>query len=96
LAAILAVIGYSLNDTIVVFDRIRENFLSTRHIDPIKIINGALNQTLSNDFMAESVNINTLDEAAAGMPIVQTTTKQTLNDVSLHSNKPFIFSFLSS
>jgi preprotein translocase subunit SecF len=39
LAAILAVIGYSLNDTIVVFDRIRENFLSTRHIDPIKIIN---------------------------------------------------------
>jgi preprotein translocase subunit SecF len=35
LAAILAVIGYSLNDTIVVFDRIRENFLSTRHTDPI-------------------------------------------------------------
>ncbi len=32
LAAILAVIGYSLNDTIVVFDRIRENFLSTRHV----------------------------------------------------------------
>ena len=47
LAAILAVIGYSLNDTIVVFDRIRENFLSTRHVDPAKIVNGALNQTLS-------------------------------------------------
>lgn len=47
LAAILAVIGYSLNDTIVVFDRIRENFLSTRHVDTSKIINGALNQTLS-------------------------------------------------
>jgi preprotein translocase subunit SecF len=51
LAAILAVIGYSLNDTIVVFDRIRENFLSTRHTDPIKIINAALNQTLSRTLM---------------------------------------------
>jgi preprotein translocase subunit SecF len=51
LAAILAVIGYSLNDTIVVFDRIRENFLSTRHTDPIKIINDALNQTLSRTIM---------------------------------------------
>jgi preprotein translocase subunit SecF len=51
LAAILAVIGYSLNDTIVVFDRIRENFLSTRHVDPAKIINGALNQTLSRTIM---------------------------------------------
>jgi preprotein translocase subunit SecF len=51
LAAILAVIGYSLNDTIVVFDRIRENFLATRHTDPKKIINGALNQTLSRTIM---------------------------------------------
>ncbi|MCH9746097.1 MAG: protein translocase subunit SecF [Proteobacteria bacterium] len=51
LAAILAVIGYSLNDTIVVFDRIRENFLSTRHVDPAKIVNGALNQTLSRTIM---------------------------------------------
>ncbi|NYT27505.1 MAG: protein translocase subunit SecF [Candidatus Thiodubiliella endoseptemdiera] len=51
LAAILAVIGYSLNDTIVVFDRIRENFLSTRHTDPTKIVSGALNQTLSRTIM---------------------------------------------
>ncbi len=51
LAAILAVIGYSLNDTIVVFDRIRENFLSTRYVDSPKIINGALNQTLSRTIM---------------------------------------------
>ena len=51
LAAILAVIGYSLNDTIVVFDRIRENFLSTRHIDPSRIVNDALNQTLSRTIM---------------------------------------------
>jgi len=51
LAAILAVIGYSLNDTIVVFDRIRENFLSTRHIEPNPIVNDALNQTLSRTLM---------------------------------------------
>ena len=51
LAAILAVIGYSLNDTIVVFDRIRENFLSTRLIEPKPIINDALNQTLSRTIM---------------------------------------------
>jgi preprotein translocase subunit SecF len=51
LAAILAVIGYSLNDTIVVFDRIRENFLSTRHIEPGPIVNDALNQTLSRTLM---------------------------------------------
>ena len=51
LAAILAVIGYSLNDTIVVFDRIRENFLATRHVEPGPIINEALNQTLSRTLM---------------------------------------------
>ena len=51
LAAILAVIGYSLNDTIVVFDRIRENFLATRLLEPESIINEALNQTLSRTLM---------------------------------------------
>ena len=51
LAAILAVIGYSLNDTIVVFDRIRENFLATRYVEPGPIINEALNQTLSRTLM---------------------------------------------
>ena len=51
LAAILAVIGYSLNDTIVVFDRIRENFLSSRQVEAEPIINEALNQTLSRTLM---------------------------------------------
>jgi preprotein translocase subunit SecF len=46
LAAILAVIGYSLNDTIVVSDRIRENFRKVRRAKPIDIINTSLNQTL--------------------------------------------------
>ncbi len=47
LAAVLAVIGYSLNDTIVVFDRIRENFRKIRKGDSETIINVSLNQTLS-------------------------------------------------
>jgi preprotein translocase subunit SecF len=47
LAAVLAVIGYSLNDTIVVYDRIRENFRRMRKGTPEEIINTSLNQTLS-------------------------------------------------
>jgi len=51
LAAVLAVIGYSLNDTIVVFDRIRENFRKIRKGDVIEITNISLNQTLSRTIM---------------------------------------------
>ena len=47
LAALLAVIGYSLNDTIVVSDRIRENFRGERGYDPDEIVNRSINQTLS-------------------------------------------------
>jgi len=47
LAAILAVIGYSLNDTIVVFDRIRENFRNMRRGTPAEVMNVSINQTLS-------------------------------------------------
>jgi len=47
LAAILAVIGYSLNDTIVVFDRIRENFRKLRKATPLEVMNGSINQTLA-------------------------------------------------
>lgn len=46
LAALLAVIGYSLNDTIVVFDRIRENFRKLRKESPQEIMNRSINQTL--------------------------------------------------
>jgi preprotein translocase subunit SecF len=51
LAAILAVIGYSLNDTIVVFDRIRENFRKMRKVDPVTVANASINQTLSRTLM---------------------------------------------
>lgn len=51
LAAILAVIGYSLNDTIVVFDRIRENFRKMRKGTSVEVVNNSLNQTLSRTMM---------------------------------------------
>lgn len=51
LAAVLAVIGYSLNDTIVVFDRIRENFRRMRRGTSQTIINTSLNQTLARTLM---------------------------------------------
>ena len=51
LAAILAVIGYSLNDTIVVFDRIRENFRKMRKGTPTDVMNVSINQTLARTMM---------------------------------------------
>ena len=51
LAAVLAVIGYSINDTIVVGDRIRENFRNVRKGTPAEVINGAITQTLSRTIM---------------------------------------------
>jgi len=46
LAAVLAVIGYSLNDTIVVFDRVRDNFRKMRKGSVVAIMNHSVNQTL--------------------------------------------------
>src|SRR5699024_4358508 len=51
LAAILAVIGYSVNDTVVILDRIRENFRLDRTSTPKQIINASINQTLSRTIM---------------------------------------------
>jgi preprotein translocase subunit SecF len=51
LAAVLAVIGYSLNDTIVVFDRVRENFRAMRRGTPEEILNASINQTLARTFV---------------------------------------------
>ncbi len=51
LAAILAVVGYSLNDTVVVFDRIRERFGLSRKDPPAKVIDMAVNETLSRTLM---------------------------------------------
>lgn len=51
LAAVLAVIGYSINDTVVVFDRVREVFLLMRKATPFEVLNAAVNQTLSRTLM---------------------------------------------
>ena len=50
-AALLAVIGYSLNDTIVLFDRIRENFPRLRKASSLEVVNISVNQTLSRTLM---------------------------------------------
>jgi preprotein translocase subunit SecF len=52
-AAILAVIGYSLNDTVIVFDRIRENFEKNRRLPPQQTLDNAINQTLSRTIMTK-------------------------------------------
>lgn len=57
LAAVLAVIGYSLNDTIVVFDRIRENFRKMRKDSPRQVINTSINQTLSRTLMTSGTTL---------------------------------------
>ncbi|WP_151702528.1 protein translocase subunit SecF [Nitrincola alkalilacustris] len=57
LAAALAVIGYSLNDTIVVYDRIRENFRIMRVGGPVDILNASLNQTLSRTIVTSTTTM---------------------------------------
>lgn len=57
LAAVLAVVGYSLNDTIVVFDRVRENFRIVRDESSISIINDSLTQTLGRTLMTSGTTI---------------------------------------
>jgi preprotein translocase subunit SecF len=54
-AAILAVIGYSLNDTVIVFDRIRERFETARRLEPSVVLDQAINQTLSRTIMTKVV-----------------------------------------
>jgi preprotein translocase subunit SecF len=54
-AAILAVIGYSLNDTVVVFDRIRERFEANRRLPPATVLDQSINQTLSRTIMTKVV-----------------------------------------
>ena len=60
LAAILAVIGYSLNDTVVVFDRLRERFLSMRKATPELVIDAAVNETLSRTIMTSFTTMLTV------------------------------------
>ncbi|MEP7299684.1 MAG: protein translocase subunit SecF [Burkholderiales bacterium] len=56
-AAILAVVGYSLNDTIIVFDRIRERFEANRRLAPAVALDQSINQTLSRTIMTKLVTL---------------------------------------
>jgi preprotein translocase subunit SecF len=56
-AALLAVIGYSLNDTIVVFDRIRENFPRMRKSEPVEVVNRSINETLARTLMTSGTTL---------------------------------------
>lgn len=60
LAAILAVLGYSLNDTIVVFDRIRENFRKMRKDTTVEIMNTSINQTLARTIITSTTTMLTV------------------------------------
>ncbi len=55
LAAVLAAIGYSLNDIVVVYDRIRENFRNMRTASIVEVVNRAVNDTLSRTIMTSSL-----------------------------------------
>lgn len=57
LAAILAVIGYSLNDTVVVFDRVRENFHKTRRVSSEEVMDASINQTLSRTIITSGATL---------------------------------------
>lgn len=57
LAAVLTIIGYSLNDTIVVYDRVRENFRRVRKGTPMEIMNLSINQTLSRTIMTSGLTL---------------------------------------
>lgn len=57
LAAVLAVIGYSLNDTIVIYDRVRENFRKVRQTSSLEIMNLSINQTLSRTIMTSATTL---------------------------------------
>lgn len=57
LSAILAVIGYSLNDTVVVFDRVRERLLSMRKATPTEVMDTAINETLSRTIMTSGTTM---------------------------------------
>ncbi len=54
-AAVLAVVGYSLNDTVVVFDRIRERFHAARRLPSATVLDQSINQTLSRTIMTKVV-----------------------------------------
>ena len=78
LAGVLSVMGYSINDTIVVFDRVRENFRTVHNIKPYDLLNRSVNQTLSRTVITSFVAFLTVfalylfgGDALKGMAVAQ-------------------------
>lgn len=71
LAAVLTIMGYSLNDTIVVFDRIRENFRKLRRGEVIEVMNISINETLGRTLMTSFLTfLSVLAMAVFGGPVI--------------------------
>jgi preprotein translocase SecF subunit len=60
IAALLTLIGYSINDTIVIFDRVRENYTVMKDLSPRKIFNSSINQTLSRTIVTSTVTLTSV------------------------------------
>lgn len=58
MAALLTLVGYSLNDTIIVYDRLRENLRADPHMDMAALINRSVNQTLSRTILTSGTTFS--------------------------------------
>lgn len=71
-AAVLSMVGYSLNDTIVIFDRVRENLHKNRREDLVKILNDSINETLPRSVLTHTTALATLTALAVfGGPVIR-------------------------
>lgn len=71
IAAILSIVGYSINDTIVIFDRIRENVKKMRRVDPKEVANTSIKQTLSRSILTSLTTLVTIAAVFAFVPTVR-------------------------
>ncbi|GAA0077840.1 protein translocase subunit SecF [Clostridium sp. CTA-5] len=71
IAAVLTIIGYSMNDTIVIFDRIRENFRNMRRSNPIEIANTSLTETMSRSINTSLTTLFTIVSVNIFVPTVR-------------------------
>ncbi|MGH8284969.1 MAG: protein translocase subunit SecF [Steroidobacteraceae bacterium] len=96
-AAILAVVGYSLNDKVVIFDRIRERFHLNRRAQPAQVLDEAINQTLSRTLMtAVSTLLVLIALYVLGGPVLQPFAAAMLIGVGLgHFSSIFVASALA-
>ncbi|MGG7176456.1 protein translocase subunit SecF [Clostridium paraputrificum] len=71
IAAILTIIGYSMNDTIVIFDRIRENYKKSRRADLVEVANASITQTMSRSIITTITTLSTIIAVNIFVPAVR-------------------------